>query len=58
MARGHLDILGLAMPMPYFPIAQPNAADFLCSTASDLARFEAELMNPTRVSRQLVDEMM
>jgi len=58
MARGHLDMLGLAMPMPYFPIVQPNAANLLCSTASDLARFEAELMTPTLVNPQRVDEMM
>jgi len=58
MARGHVHLGGLAAPLPFFPAEQPNAANLLCSTAADLARFEAELMAPTLVSPALVDEML
>ena len=58
LSRGHFYIAGFAAPMPFFPLAQPNAANLLCSTATDLARFESELMNPTIVSPRLVKEML
>jgi len=58
MSRGHAYIFDFAIPMPFAPIAQPNAANLLCSTAPDLARFEAELMSPTLMSRKLVAEML
>jgi len=57
-ARGHAYLLGVAVPMPFAPNAQPNAANLLCSTALDLAKFVAELMAPTLVSRALVEQML
>src|SRR5579872_185125 len=57
-ARGHLYPLGFAMPMPYGPIAQPNAANLICSTAPDLARFVAELISPRYLDRNLVAQML
>jgi CubicO group peptidase (beta-lactamase class C family) len=58
MARGHGYVLGFAMPMPYFPMKQPNAANLLCTTATDLAKFVAELMSPSIVNQNLVDQML
>ena len=58
IARGHGYLFGLALPMPFVPITQPNAANLLCSTALDLARFLAELMNPTIVNKKLVAQML
>lgn len=58
MSRGHFHLAGLAAPMPFFPAVQPNAANLLRSTASDLARFESELMNPTPVGSALVHDML
>jgi CubicO group peptidase (beta-lactamase class C family) len=55
---GHTHLLGLALPMPFAPNAQPNAANLLSSTAPDLAKFVAELMAPTLVSRTLVEQML
>ena len=57
-SRGHAHLLGFTLPMPFVPGAQPNAANLLCSTAPDLAKFVAELMNPTLVSRALVEQML
>ena len=57
-ARGHACLLGLAVPMPSAPNAHPNAANLLCSTAPDLAKFIAELMDPTLVSRALVEQVL
>jgi CubicO group peptidase (beta-lactamase class C family) len=57
-ARGHAYLLGLALPMPFAPNVQPNAANLLCSTAPDLAKFVAELLDPTLVSRALVEQML
>src|SRR5215472_12175783 len=53
-SRGHAFLLGLALPMPF----APNAANLLCSTAPDRAKFVAELMAPTLVSRALVEQML
>jgi len=58
IARGHGYIFGFALPMPFAPIRQPNAANLLCSTSSDLAKFVAELMNPTIVDNKLVEQML
>ncbi len=58
IARGHLYLLGFALPMPFFPIAQPNAANLLCSAATDLAKFAVELMNPRFLDRDLVGQML
>ena len=58
MARGHGYVLGFAMPVPYFPMEQPNAANLLCTTAPDLAKFVAELMSPSIVNKNLVDQML
>ena len=58
IARGHLDLFGQPIPMPFGPIAQPNAANLLCSTAPDLAKFAAELMNPRFLDRNLVAQML
>jgi CubicO group peptidase (beta-lactamase class C family) len=58
IARGHLYPLGFAMPMPFGPRPQPNAATLLCSTASDLAKFAAELMNPRFIDKDLVAQML
>jgi CubicO group peptidase (beta-lactamase class C family) len=57
-SRGHAYLLGFAIPMPFVPNAQPNAANLLCSTAPDLAKFVAELMEPTLVRRALVEQML
>ena len=57
-SRGHAYLLGLALPMPFAPNAPQNAANLLCSTAPDLAKFVAELMAPTLVSRTLVEQML
>jgi CubicO group peptidase (beta-lactamase class C family) len=57
-SRGHAYLLGFALPMPFAPNAQPNAANLLCSTAPDLAKFVAELMAPTLVSEALVEQMV
>ena len=58
MARGHTYLLGFALPMPFGPIAQPNAANLLCSTVPDLAKFAVELMNPRFIDRNLVNQML
>lgn len=58
MSRGHGYFLGFVVPWPYAPIDQPNAANLLCTTAPDLAKFAAELMNPTILSKSLVDQML
>jgi CubicO group peptidase (beta-lactamase class C family) len=58
IARGHLYPLGFAMPMPFGPFPQPNEANLLYSTASDLARFAAELMNPRFIDKNLVAQML
>jgi CubicO group peptidase (beta-lactamase class C family) len=58
IARGHVYLLGFALPMPFLPIAQPNAANLLCSAAPDLAKFAVELMNPHFVNRNLVSMML
>jgi CubicO group peptidase (beta-lactamase class C family) len=58
IARGHIYLLGFAIPMPFFPIAQPNAADLLCSAAPDLEKFAVELMNPHFLDRRLVNLML
>ena len=57
-SRGHAYLLGFALPMPFAPNVQPNAANLLCSTAPDLAKFVAELMAPTLVSQALVEQML
>jgi hypothetical protein len=44
--------------MSFAPNAQPNAANLLCSTAPDLAKFVAELKNLTHVSQALVEQML
>jgi CubicO group peptidase (beta-lactamase class C family) len=58
IARGHVYLLGFALPMPFAPIAQPNAANLLCSSASDLAKFAIELMNPRFIDKDLVAQML
>ncbi len=58
LARGHLDLFGQPIPMPFGPIAQPNAAILLCSTAPDLAKFAAELMTPHFLDQKLVSQML
>jgi CubicO group peptidase (beta-lactamase class C family) len=58
IARGHVYAFGFAIPMPFFPIAQPNAANLLCSAAPDLAKFAVELMNPRFLDRNLVRLML
>jgi len=58
IARGHVYLLGFALPMPFFPIAQPNAANLLCSAAPDLAKFAVELMNPHLVDRDLISQTL
>jgi CubicO group peptidase (beta-lactamase class C family) len=58
IARGHIDLFGFALPMPFFPIAQPNAADLLCAAVPDLAKFAVELMNPRYLDRSLVALML
>jgi CubicO group peptidase (beta-lactamase class C family) len=58
IARGHMYLLGFALPMPFFPIAQPNAANLLCSAAPDLARFAIELVDPRFLDRNLVRQML
>ena len=58
IARGHVYLLGFALPMPFAPIAQPNAANLLCATAPDLAKFAVELMNPHFLDRNLVGQML
>jgi len=57
-SRGHACLLGFTLPMPFASNAQPNAANLLCSTAPDLAKFVAELMAPTLVSPALVEQML
>jgi CubicO group peptidase (beta-lactamase class C family) len=57
-SRGHGYLLGFALPMPFAPNVQANAANLLCSTAPDLAKFVAELMAPTLVSQALVEQML
>jgi hypothetical protein len=44
--------------MPFAPNAPQNAANLLCSTAPDLAKFVAELIAPTLVSRTLVEQIL
>ena len=46
------------MPIPYFPIEQPNAANPLCTAAPNLAKFVAELLSPPIVTKNLVDQML
>ena len=58
MSRGHGYGLGFALPWPYAPADQPNAANLLSTSAPDLACFVAELMSPTIVRRELVDQML
>jgi CubicO group peptidase (beta-lactamase class C family) len=58
MSRGHYHIGRLAVAMPFFPAVPPNAANLLCSTAPDLARFVCELMNPRLLSPSMVDKML
>ena len=58
MSRGHGYVFGFAVPWPYASIDQPNAANLLCTTAPDLAKFVTELMNPTIVDKRLVDQML
>ncbi len=58
IARGHVYLFGFALPMPFLPIAQPNAADLLCSAAPDLAKFAVELMNPRFLDPNLVSLML
>jgi len=58
MSRGHSHIGGFAVAMPFFPATHANAANLLCSTAPDLARFVCELLNPTLLSPTMVDKML
>jgi len=58
IARGHIYLLGFALPMPFFPIAQPNAANLLCTAAPDLAKFAVELMHPHFLDHQLTNLMI
>ena len=58
IARGHVYLFGFALPMPFFPIAQPNAANLLCSAAPDLAKFAIELMHPHFLDADLVKLML
>jgi CubicO group peptidase (beta-lactamase class C family) len=58
IARGHVYLFGRALPMPFVPIAQPNAANLLCSTAPDLAKFASELMDARFVDRNLIRQML
>jgi CubicO group peptidase (beta-lactamase class C family) len=58
IARGHLHPFGFAMPMPFAAIGQPDAANLLCSSAPDLARFAVELMNPHFLEKNLVAQML
>lgn len=58
IARGHVYLLGFALPMPFAPIGQPNAANLLCSAAPDLAKFAIELMNPRFLDKSLVGQML
>ena len=58
LARGHVYLFGFAIPIPFFPIAQPNAANLLCSAAPDLAKFAVELMNPRFLNGNLVRLML
>jgi CubicO group peptidase (beta-lactamase class C family) len=58
LARGHVYLFGFAIPLPFFPVAQPNAANLLCAAAPDLAKFTIELMNPRFLDRNLVSQML
>lgn len=58
MSRGHGYVFGFAVPWPFAPIYQPNAANLLCTTVADLGKFVAELMHPTIVNKSLVEEML
>ena len=58
IVRGHVYLFGFALPMPFFPTAQPNAANLLCSAAPDLGKFAIELMHPHFLDRNLVGQML
>ena len=58
VARGHIYLLGFAIPMPFGPVRQPNTANLRCSTASDFGKFITELMTPRFIDKKLVDEVL
>ena len=59
MPRGYFPVLGMQIRLPrLIAVGTPNAASSLLSTATDIARFEIELMNPQHTSRAVIDQML
>ncbi|HVN29363.1 MAG TPA: serine hydrolase domain-containing protein [Candidatus Binataceae bacterium] len=58
IARGHLYLLGFALPTPFPSVPEPVASNLMCSTAGDFAKFIIELMDPRHLDKGLVTQMM
>jgi len=59
LPRGYFPVMGMQIPLPRLVVVgEPNAASSLLSTATDIAEFEIELMDPRHANPAVVDQML